>query len=138
MDFHVGFDPGSLAEIVRLAGFSVLLDAEIQPAIIEGGQLLTEMAQAKTWEVFDNPTGQLASTIYPYVISPSQMAIAVGSPYGRRRELGFSGMTDALGRYFANDPAKPYLQPTVDTYGEAVAMLIAAGVQRAWARVGGP
>jgi hypothetical protein len=113
-DFFLGFDPGSIAELVRMAGFEALLLPEIEAAMTATGVMLVTSAQTKTWEVFANPTGRLAGSIYFYVVSPVEMIVAVGVPYGARREYGFSGMTDALGRYYPYDPGKPYLQPALD------------------------
>jgi hypothetical protein len=135
IDFHASMDPESLAEIVRLAGFEALLIPEIAGGLVASGTLLVAAAQAKTWEVFANPTGRLASTIYFYVISPKEVALAVGSPYGRRREKGFSGMTDALGRFYPYDPAKPYLEPTMQEQGPAVLQLMETATDTALGRV---
>lgn len=129
MMFTVSFDPGSLEALARLAGFGVLLNPNIQASLTEAGTLLTNAAVANTWQVFANPTGELASTIYPWLVSPSQMEIRAGSPYGRRREEGFSGMTDSLGRTYTNDPGKPYMRPALDDNAEAVKQLIAEAVQ---------
>jgi hypothetical protein len=134
MDFRASLDASSLAELVRLAGFAGLLDLEVQQALTQVGILLVGAAQANTWQVFDNPTGALADSIYFYVISPSEIAVAVGVPYGRRRELGFSGMTDSLGRFYANDPAKPYLQPAVDDNTANIEALMAVAVDGALGR----
>jgi hypothetical protein len=135
MDFHIGFDPGSLEEIVRLQGFGALLDPSISQGLIQSSTVLTNAAVANTWRVFTNSSGKLASTIYPYVVSPTEVAIAVGSPYGRRREKGFSGMTDSLGRYYANDPGKPYLQPALDEHQQDVMTIMGQAVNTALGRV---
>lgn len=137
MDFHASFDPGSLQEITRLQGFAALLNPEVTQGLTEAGTLLTNAAVANTWSVFANPSGELADTIYPYVISPTEVAIAVGAPHGRRREKGFSGMTDALGRFYANDPAKPYLQPAVDDHQQEVAEIMEMRVNAALGRIVG-
>jgi hypothetical protein len=65
------------------------------------------------------------------------VAVAVGVPYGQRREKGFSGMTDALGRHYVNDPAKPYLQPAVDDHQQEVAEIMEMAVNTALGRVAG-
>lgn len=134
-DWNVSFDPTSLQEIVRLQGFSALLNSEITSALARSGQILVSAAEANTWRVFANPTGQLASSIYFYVVSPSEVAVAVGVPYGARREYGFSGKTDSLGRFYANDPGKPYLQPAVDDNQAQVAAIMAQAVNNALGRV---
>ena len=133
-DWNISFDPQSLQELVRLQGFSSLLNPAITAALTQSGQLLVGAAQANTWKVFDNPTGQLAGSIYFYVVSPSQVAVAVGVPYGARREYGFVGMTDSLGRV-GTDRARPYMQPAVDDNQDQVAAIMAAAVNSALGRV---
>jgi hypothetical protein len=136
-DWGMSFDPGSLARIAELAGMGVLMDAEIAGALVESSKLLVEAAQAKTWEVFENPTGALADSIYPWIDSPHEVEVRVGVPYGRRREYGFSGMTDSLGRFYAYDPGKPYLGPTLEEHKDEVRDLIAAAVEHTLGRLGG-
>lgn len=135
-DFSMGFDPGSLKAITDILGFEALLDPKTQSALVEAGSILVATAQAQTWAVFAHPTGALADSIYFRVASPTEVDVAVGVPYGRRREYGFSGMTDSLGRFYKNDPAKPYLQPSVDTVKGAVQDLIRAAVLDSWGEVG--
>lgn len=134
-DFNISFDPGSLAAITKIEGFAALLNPEVTSALTQAGELLVTTAQANTWAVFENPTGELASSIYFYVVSPTEVDLVVGVPYGRRREKGFSGMTDSLGRYYANDPAKPYLQPAVDEDTPMVRELTATAVYNAWGMI---
>ncbi len=113
MDFSMAFDVESLAAIARLAGFAALLDPEIIAALAWSGEMLVTTAQANTWAVFANPTGTLAGSIYFHMLGATEAEVGVGVPYGRRREYGFSGMTDALGRFYPNDPGKPYLEPAL-------------------------
>ena len=134
-NFSISFDPGSLDKITQLKGFAALLNPEIQDALTQGASLLVTTAQANTWAVFTNPSGALADSITSYVVSPTEVDIIVGVPYGRRREYGFSGMTDSLGRFFANDPGKPYAQPAVDTDAPMIQMLVETAVYNAWGEV---
>lgn len=137
MDFHASLDPESLAAVTQLMGMGALLDPAIQNALTQAGELIVTTAQTNTWTVFDHPTGQLASSIYFWVVSPSEVAVGVGVPYGRRREYGFSGMTDSLGRYYAYDPGKPYLEPALAEDTEMILMLVAQGVEQAFGTIGG-
>src|SRR2546430_6739801 len=112
--FQIGFDPASLSEIARFYGFKACLSEEMSSAMQEAGELLEKAAQDNTDRVFENPTGELKSTIQAILDSPYEVQIGSNSPYARRREYGFSGMTDSLGRYFASDPARPYMKPALD------------------------
>lgn len=136
MKFTAMLDTDSLAELVKLQGFSALLNPGITNALTQSGQLLVGSAQKNTWEVFANPTGRLANSITFYVVSPQEIAVNVGVPYGHRREYGFSGKTDSLGRHYLNDPPKPYLIPAMDENEQTVQDLIALAVNNALGRSG--
>ncbi len=137
MDFRATLDPQSLAQIAQMFGFSTFLEPEVREAMTRGSQLIAQAAQDNTWSVFENPSGALADTIEADTTSPYEAQVVVGSPYGRRRELGFSGMTDSLGRYYANDPGKPYLQPAMDSNEQAVLAMMEAAVNATLGRIGG-
>lgn len=135
MGLSMSFSPASLAEIAQMYGMGVLLAEETQVALKEVAELLAEKAQAKTWEVFANPAGELAGTIVADTSSPYEAQVVVGSPYGRRREKGFSGMTDSLGRFYPYDPAKPYLEPTLEENEQAAMLIVEAATDTALERM---
>lgn len=135
MDFHIGFDSGSLSEVTQLQGFAGLLNPAVQEGLTEGGTLLVNATVANTWSVFANPSGKLADSVYFYVISPTEVAVAVGVPWAQRRERGFSGMTDSLGRYYPHDPAKPYAEPAVDQTQQEIAEIMEMAVNTALGRI---
>ena len=136
MDFMMGFDPGSLLALTRLMGFGALLDPNVLAALVASGTLLVTAAVGNTWSMFANPTGTLASSIYFWVAGPMEVDIAVGVPYGRRREFGFSGMTDSLGRFFADDPGKPYMENALADNQDAVLALMKEAVLQTFVEVG--
>lgn len=135
--FEVSFDPAAIKEIAALAGFGALLAEETQEAMREGGELLAKEAERNTWRVFEKPTGVIAASIHPVVQSPYEIIIGASARHARRREKGFSGRTDRLGRYFAHDPGKPYMQPAMDTKRQEVLLLMDKAIQRAIERIGG-
>jgi len=137
MLFDIRFDPASMETIGRMALFDVFLAEEMAPVMEEAGKLVTEAAQGNTWRVFAHPTGELAGSLAPELISPFEVGMVAGVPYAWRRERGFSGMTDSLGRYFANDPAKPYAQPALDANADKVVELMDLAIIRTWERIGG-
>ncbi len=137
MDFTMGFDSHSLAEIAQFYSFSVFLSEEMATAMKEAGDLVAAAAIANTWTVFAHPTGELASSIAPVLDSPFEVQIGADVPYARRREFGFSGMTASLGRFFPYDPAKPYMAPALAANEQAVMTLVEEAAIRTWARIGG-
>lgn len=132
--FTAMLDADSLAEIVRLQGFSALLNPEIQSALTQAGTLLVSSAQANTWQVFDNPTGYLASQIYFYVPNSEEVEVVAGAIYSHRREYSFYG-PDSLGRTFPNDIPRPYLIPALEQNEQTVIDLMNAAVNSALGRV---
>lgn len=132
--FDMSFAPGSLKEIVQFYSFEILLQPEVQTAMVEISEKITEVAQANTWSVFDNPEGTLAKSIEPIVDSPFEVQVGVGVPYGRRREYGFLGLTDSLGRV-GGDRARPYLQPAMKAQEQWALMRIEQAVEAAFARM---
>ena len=131
----LSFDSESMRRMAAFAGVPALLDKEIQSTMKQVGDLLTERAQAKTWDVFQNPTGQLASTIAPIANSPFEVQIGVDVPYAARLEYGFVG-TDSLGRNY-NQAPEPYLQPTLDENEGEIEDMFAAAIENTLGRIGG-
>lgn len=132
--FTAMLDAASLQEIVRLQGFSAFLNPEIQNALTQAGTLLVTAAQDNTWQVFDNPTGYLASQIYFYVPNAEEVQVIAGAVYSHRREYSFKG-PDSLGRMFPNDIPRPFLVPALEQNQDAVLALMAAAVNSALGRV---
>ena len=133
--FYMSLDERSMSEITMFYSWNVMLQPEVQQAMKDIGDMLTAKAQQNTWEVFENPSGDLAGTIHP-VASQSEVMVEVDSPYGRRRELGFSGMTDSIGRYYPYDPGKPYLGPALENNAQEAFMMLEQAVERTFARMG--
>ena len=100
MNFAMSFDPGSLEELVKIAGFAALMEVETTAMLAATGTLLVTAAQMNTWAVFDHPTGTLASSITFFVVSPTEIEVDVGVIYGhrgrgRKRERVESGREEA-------------------------------------------
>jgi hypothetical protein len=74
-----------------------------------------------------NPTGALSQSGYT-VATVWQGIVGYTVPYARRREYGFSGMTDSLGRFYPDDPGKFYLTRALDSNMAFIASSIAATV----------
>jgi hypothetical protein len=133
-EFSLSFSPESIAEIARFATFPVLLSNEVQSAMQQGGDLLVPAIRgAMNWQ---NPTGALEESIHPITDSPYEIQIGSDLPYARRRNWGFSGQADSLGRYYANDPGMYFMENGMQSQQQAVLQLIDAAVNRALAKLG--
>lgn len=58
-------------------------------------------------------SGALQDSIQPYYFSAFKAMVYSDLPYSWRREEGFSGMTDSLGRYYPNDPGAHYMRKSL-------------------------
>lgn len=125
-----------MKEISLFYGFEVLLQPEVQAALADISGKITEQAVQNTWQVFTNPTGQLAGSIAPVPGSLWEAQVGVGVPYGRRQELGGGGLTDSLGRIMTN-PAKPYLRPAMESQKQYALQRVEQAVEAAFARMRG-
>jgi hypothetical protein len=71
-------------------------------------------AKLMAFDRFQNPLGELEKHFAGEVTSWSFPVISGmmynDSAYGPRRNWGFSGMTDSLGRYFSNDPGVYFME----------------------------
>lgn len=129
-----GFDPASLGAISRLAKFQDYLEAEVGGQMIPIGNMLVQDMQAKTWEVFANPTGNLADHIRAVPNGAMSVEIQVEVPYGWRMEEGFHG-TDSLGRVYDQE-GKPYAMPVLEEDSDKIAQMMNLAAADAIARMG--
>lgn len=134
----VGFDEASLGAIAHMAQFSVFLESEIAPTLQKIGDDIAYDAIVNTWAVFANPTGELASTIQAIPTDGMSISIGSDSPYAARREFGFTGMTDSLGRTFTNDPGKPYLEPALTANEDKIMQAMGLAIAEGFAQMGAP
>lgn len=130
----LSFDQKALSEIAAFAGFSLMLSDEVQTALHDAGSLLVQSAQGNMhWQ---NPTGALEESMG--IVSESHFEVIAGSAdsKARRRELGFSGMTDRLGRYYANDPGAFFLTDAMQEQQSVILQSVDDAANRAMARLG--
>ena len=131
----VAWDSISMQAIFRLDNFQALLGPEITMALADIGILLKDTAIANTWRVFANPTGTLANTITAWMPSNTEVDVEALVQYDRRREYGFTGMTDSLGRTYKFDPGKPYMHPALDDNRPIIEALMTDAVVAALGRL---
>lgn len=131
---NVAFDETSMAAISHFADFPSVFQTQMGAAMLEIGDLVVQLAQQNTWEVFANPTGDLAESISAQLVSPVEVIITVGVPYGRRLEMGFFG-ADSLGRVY-NEEAKPYAGPALEEAQDQIAVLMGNAMAETFAELG--
>lgn len=115
--FWIGFAKETIIAIEKMRQWEKIFDKHMAPAMEQGGEVIAQTAEGLTWMVFASPTGQLADSIGNELVKPTgwllEDDVTVGVPYAARREFGFSGMTDSIGRHFTYDPAKPYMRAAI-------------------------
>lgn len=114
----VGLDPVSMAQAQLLnqwtGSFRPTFEGFLTQAGLDSLRALHMSAEHFMWTTFMNPTGPLEESLMEQMTSPYEGWMGADSPYGRRRDWGFSGMTDSLGRYYPNDPGIYYLEHAID------------------------
>jgi hypothetical protein len=101
---RAGFDPASMRIAQRFVTWPLFFEPRMEWATTESLDDLRVEAQNWMEAHFMNPTGDLSDSLEMEVDSPFEGWMGTYSPYGRRRNWGFSGMTDSLGRYYPLDP----------------------------------
>lgn len=130
----MAFDQFTLAELAALEQFPLFLGVEVDAALFEGAKIFAQAAIDNTWAGFKNPTGVLASDIVAIMEGHFQSAVTSGVPYNWRREEGFSGMTDSLGRFYPYDPGILYMHNAFDAKEMDVFHLVELATARALGR----
>lgn len=139
-NYSVRLDPASAARIARL----IAADARFQTYFLTAMRACVVKVQGSARDNasrrFANPTGNLLRNIQGYVASPYLGAVGVtpSVPYARRRELGFSGMTDRLGRYYPDDPGQYYLQDALKDNEAFIADTFKAATVFTWNSIAVP
>jgi hypothetical protein len=105
--FSLGIASDAQAVIAQIARATGHWHQDAQLGAILVGKVIAGMIPSYThWQ---NGTGTLDGS---FTVAARPYGAEAGSdlPYSRRREFGFSGRTDSLGRYYANDPGAFYMQ----------------------------
>lgn len=127
----------ALGLVAKLAGFKEVLDAELLTATSQSLDALENEAVDYMYATFINPQGPLEGAFYQVIemgASSIEGRLINPSPAAWRRERGFSGMTDSLGRFYPHDPGIAYMEhslnaqiPTIEHYfSDAVGRTITA------------
>ena len=127
------YDPFTLRELDALAMLPEDMRIETDAALFEGAKIFAQQAIDNTWAGFKNPTGELAGGIVAIMEGQGSAIVISEVAYAWRREEGFSGRTDSLGRYFPHDPGIHYMQNAFDDKYLEVAALVEVAVAKALA-----
>lgn len=133
--FTLFLDAASIAEIKGFAGWQVILANELDKALdIDAQMFNVAVVAAQRWK---NPTGALEGSFYFFTSDRMERTITTDSPYARRRNEGFSGMTDSLGRFYAHDPGAFFMDSGFEGAKGPAIEIVTLAVARALARLQG-
>ena len=110
---HVALDDATLLALAHLKDFEARSYPFLRIAMAESLDDLEYQAQEWMWAHFMNPTGPLENAWWKSVYGPWDAELENTSAYGQRRNYGFSGQTDALGRYYPHDPGIAWAENAV-------------------------
>lgn len=129
-------------QLQKFAGWQMVLRRNLGAAFKDSVEKkLQPTAASYMFAHFQNPTGALEDNFsysYAAIAGGVQAALINDSPYAWRREEGFSGMTDSLGRYYANDPGIHYMQYTLDQNTATIVQQVSLAVQLSLQELKGP
>jgi hypothetical protein len=130
--FRFAFEPDSLDKIKKFENWQQILEEELVKAHEKADALL----QMRAKKIAPYQSGELYDHFDVNPISPYESTVFNDSPYAWRREEGFSGMTDSLGRYFPVDKGTYYMAITLQMNTTNVGKLFGTALDSALARLG--
>ena len=114
VSINLGFDAASLERLSRLTEFDMMLALFFGEAMATSLDELEAASQAMMAAGFKNPTGVLETAFRKRVSNPFRAILGNYLPYAQRRNYGFSGMTDSLGRFYPHDPGIEWAEGAVE------------------------
>lgn len=135
LSFTYTIDPSAIAKIKRFSGWQSVLEDELLKAHKKSDEGLQDAAQTNMhWK---NPSGKLSGSLKPKIENPYASWMGTDLPYAMRRERGFSGKTDSLGRYYAHDPGAFYMDKALKQEKSHIDDIFTEAVNAALARLSG-
>jgi len=115
---NVGFDAASMTKIDLLLGwvssFRGTYEGFLEQAGLESLQALHMSTENHMWTTFMNPTGPLEDSLSEDMETPYRGWMGSDSEYARRRNWGFVGMYDSLGRGPYSDEGIEYMEYAIN------------------------
>ena len=125
-----------MQNVDRLLTFGDRFVPQIEHALDLSMDGIISAAQTYMWANFMNPTGVLENA-FEKSIEGTTGVISNPTAWTWRREEGFSGMTDVLGRYYPYDPGIHYMAFALEISEPFVETTFAIEIETALAAMGG-
>jgi hypothetical protein len=110
---NIEVDPVSLVEFSRVQNAG-MFQSSVQQALERSSVVLETTATGFMWDHFQNPTGELENSWVTGVLDWNQAYLDNTADYARRRNFGFSGHTDALGRFYPVDEGIAWAENSIE------------------------
>ena len=110
---NVVLDDASILAAARMANFETLLYPNLTIAMGESLDDIEFHAQEWMYGHFMNPLGPLEEAFTKHVYGGYSAELWNDLPYAQRRNYGFSGMYDSLGRFYPYDPGIAWAENAV-------------------------
>lgn len=136
IELTASLDAASMANVEKLLEFDSLFEPAIHTAIDLSMDGIIAAAQTYMWATFINPTGPLENA-FEKNIEGEIGIISNPTIYAQRRNDGFSGQTDSLGRYYPYDPGIHYMEFALQISEPFVETTFAIETETALASLGG-
>lgn len=107
-NIQVNLDPASLAKLAELENYPIRLASHIMDGLGRSAEAVQGEAELFMWAEFKRPMGRIEGSLQNQINTPTEAQVWTEEPYGRRLNEGFSGRTDALGRFFLEWPKGAY------------------------------
>lgn len=121
--------------------FPVAAGTRMLPAMSELINKGEVIATTRMFQKFKHPTGDLEAAWIQTSVQDGDTHVTGllenYSPYAKRRNYGFSGRTDSLGRYYPNDPGIGYMEYTFRKLRKYAVIRFTMGYAQAWQDVSG-
>lgn len=129
-------DQASLNSIHGFNNYQSVLEPALLNAMETGISVIQASATDYMYAHFIDPTGATEDAWEVEANGPYESILTNTSPQGQRLEYGFSGMTDALGRFYPYWPAYHWAEQTVTQSRFKVAQFFQAAIDYANVQLG--
>jgi len=135
---NVSLDPASLARAQKMQNWQPVLEQNLILGINTSLGTMQEYAIGYCFSTFMNPQGGLEGAFGTQVQGgmPVTGVLMNDAPQAWRREVGFSGKTDSLGRYYPSDPGIKYMANTLQANTQVIYQDVYVAAQAALTELG--
>jgi hypothetical protein len=128
----IAFEPNLIGIASQFQQFPPVLEKHLATATEKSAGIIGDYGILHMH--FMEPSGTLAGDISVVMIDAYSAYTGSDLPYAPRREWGFSGKTDRLGRYYPNDPGGFFMTAAIEDAGalKEISAIYINAVTSAW------